>query len=495
MLGHGQSLNPAAFKYNWQGAWSPNNIYDYRDVVKHRGRTYYCNTDALRRENLQGYLHEPGKTGSAWTVHTAGQVNRGGWGPHKQYEVGDLVMYKGSWYLCKIAGYGIHPIYENGSLTNKWTKVIASPQLSNPSKFIPMGPCENPLGWSKFRGAGQGVGTGWGSGGSEGTWLVDWDGLPKWYGRTRSSGTSYHKHLNIGDDQEFKQGWSQAFQMVDFLRNDKFAITDSSIECVQLLPGTYSSFFLLNNGEVYSQGYNAYRNLGTGQNTTTNYTPLRVGRDHVNSNWSDSITGTFRDAFIIKLAGGSHGDCAATFASQVCALDSEGYVWTWGGAARGALGIGDGDSGALNLDYGIPIRLRKSMFGGSDIIDIYGAAYHNNTEYYTWYAVADNGIVWAWGANEFGQAGVGTSQYGVVRRPQPVFDSNKYGGMSILLIILVLMVIMFQVSWTCVNIFMLLTVQEHEGKEQMLLSMDILVFKMFGYQITVIKARRITVVA
>lgn len=61
MLGHGQSLNPAAFKYNWQGAWSPNDIYDYRDVVKHRGRTYYCNTDALRKGNLQGYLYEPAK--------------------------------------------------------------------------------------------------------------------------------------------------------------------------------------------------------------------------------------------------------------------------------------------------------------------------------------------------------------------------------------------------------------------------------------------------
>lgn len=428
MLGHGQSLNPAAFKYNWQGAWSPNDIYDYRDVVKHRGRTYYCNTDALRKGNLQGYLYEPGKTGNAWTVHTVGQVNRGGWGPHKQYEVGDLVMYKGSWYLCKIAGYGIHPIYDNGSLTNKWTKVIASPQLSNPSKFIPMGPNENPLGWNKFRGAGNGFGIGWGSGGSEGTWLVDWDGLPKWYGRTLTHGVSYHKHLNIGTDEEFKQGWSRAFQMVDFLRNDKFPLTDSSIECVQILPGNDSSKFLLNNGEVYTQGYQTGYSHGTGVNNTTNYTPMRVGHDHVNNNWSDSITGTFRDAFIVKLAGGTHGDQASTLGSHAIALDSEGYIWVWGDTNRGILGIGDGASAALSVDRGIPVRLRKDMFGGNDVIDIYGCLYHPNAAYYTWYAITDNGLVYSWGANEFGQAGTGTSRNGVVRRPQPVFDSNKYGG-------------------------------------------------------------------
>lgn len=430
MFGHGLSLNPASFKYNWRGAWSPNTIYDYRDVVKHRGRTYYCNTDGLRKNQIQGYVEEPGKRGTAWTVHTMTQVNRGGWGPHKQYEVGDVVMYKGDWYLCKTAGYGIHPVYENGALTNKWTKVLTSPQLSNPSKFIPLGANENPLGWTRYNGGGNGFGMGWGAPGGEGAWLVDWDGMPKWFGRTMTHSQQYFKHLNIGADEEFRTGWNPAFQFIDFKFNDKFPITDSKIECVQMITGNGQHKFLFNNGEVYSWGINTGRSIGWSENTETAYTPQRTGRDYQNGSWDEDITGTFRDAFIIKLVGGSSVGAQGQIAGTTAALDSEGYVWVWGDSNRGALGIGDGGQTGNDLDRGIPVQLPKSMFGGDSIVDIYGCNYVVSTAYQTYYAITENDIVYAWGDNQYGQAGSGGGQGLYVKRPQPVFDGNKYGGIK-----------------------------------------------------------------
>ncbi len=42
----GQNLNPATFKYSWQGDWKPHVVYGRHDVVRHRGRTWYAKNDA-----------------------------------------------------------------------------------------------------------------------------------------------------------------------------------------------------------------------------------------------------------------------------------------------------------------------------------------------------------------------------------------------------------------------------------------------------------------
>ena len=57
----GQNLNPATFKYKWKGDWKPHICFNRNDVVRHKGRSWYCNTDALFRNQSKGYSHEPGR--------------------------------------------------------------------------------------------------------------------------------------------------------------------------------------------------------------------------------------------------------------------------------------------------------------------------------------------------------------------------------------------------------------------------------------------------
>lgn len=430
MFGNGQSLNPASFKYNWKGKWNPEVFYGYRDVVRHRGRTYYCNTENLLRNGLRGWNEEPGKTGSAWTVHTLGQVNRGGWGPHKTYEVGDIVMYKGDWFLCKTAGQGIHPVYDNGALTNKWTRVISSPGLTGENRFVPLMGQENPLGWTRYNGGGGTCGQG-GTSGSPGVWLVEWSGNPVWYSTKHYFNYNYWKHVAVDNTDRCNWGKRFSFQFIDRFYNDKQPIT-GEMECVQLMTGGATSFLLFNNGEVYAFGYNSERQLGN-NNASIMYAPIRVGGDMSESDaqgvlWDKNITGLFRDAFIVKLCGGDHGGNSASFAHQCIALDSEGYVWTWGSGDRGRTGTGVG-ANDNNVDVGVPVKLPRSFFGGETVVDLYSVNANNNGTYSTYYAITNNERVYSWGDNSTGQAGVGVGQY-YVRRPQIVFDANRYGGIK-----------------------------------------------------------------
>lgn len=429
MFGHGQSLNPASFKYNWKGKWHPDTLYAFRDVVRHRGRTYYCNTENLLRNNLRGWNEEPGKTGSAWTVHTLGQVNRGGWGPHKTYEVGDIVMYKGDWYLCKTAGQGIHPVYENGSLTNKWTRVIVSPSLNHNDRYVPLMGQDNPLGWTRYNGAG-GTAGGSGSSGAPGVWLVDWGGNPVWYHNVHNYDGQYWKHLTVATDDRSSYGKRQGFQFIDRFMNDKQPIT-GEMECIQMMPGGAQSWFLFNNGEVYSIGYNNSGQLGCGHTSNMPAT-VQVGIDYGTSStgaiWNGSITGKFREAFIVKIVGNNHGDKTASYNGQCIALDSEGYVWTWGAGDYGRTGLGY-SANDLNADVTTPVKMPRSFFGGDTVVDLYSISAPSNGLYGGYFAITNNEIVYAWGYEGSGELGGGASR-SMLRRPMPVFDGNKHGGIK-----------------------------------------------------------------
>ena len=423
----GQNLNPATFKYTWKGDWKPHVVYGRHDVVRHRGRTWYAKSDEGANERYQGYYYEPGKS-NFWENHTNGNVNRGGWSPQRTYHKGDLVSYKGDWYVCVTGGRGIHPVYDHGALTNKWTRVAKSPRMSNPGKFVPLVGNQAPLGWDRHYGTDaptqQGI---------QGCFLVDWDGNPCHFGGLQNSTAGYYY---IGANSRTgllygRRAKVASMPWTDFLEHDKQPITGEN-EIIQIAATSRNAWYLSNNGEVFHSGYNTNKMGGTGDtNSTRNYGPSTVGKDNTSTgtNWNAAISaGTFRDSFIVKLATAFIGEDRSVDGNCL-ALDSDGNVWTWGDSTYGATGWGHPENApAFDTDSGTPFKLDyNNWFGGSPIIDIWtfmGPATNGRQGVF---ALDNNGILWAWGENHMSQLGV---EYDYVRRPTPVFDCGKHGGLK-----------------------------------------------------------------
>ena len=150
---------------------------------------------------------------------------------------------------------------------------------------------------------------------------------------------------------------------------------------IAIVAGDDHSLALKSDGTVWAWGYNYYGQLGIGTSGigTNSSTPVQVlGEDGINplSNIKAIAAGT----------------------SHSLALKSDGTVWAWGYNYYGQLGD---DS---TVDSSTPVQVLG--VGGSgkltDVIAIDGGWYHS-------LALKSDGTVWAWGRNNNGQLGDGTT--------------------------------------------------------------------------------------
>ena len=152
--------------------------------------------------------------------------------------------------------------------------------------------------------------------------------------------------------------------------DDKFAIPMTK-------SGNSFTVALMDNGTVWTWGSG---NLGDGTSSASYY-PVQVVK-------SVSSTGerTYLDNIVSVAAGNSHA----------LALDTNGRVWTWGSNANGQLGRTGSTSVAAEV----------SIVGDTDdsanIIAIAAGKEHS-------LALTSDGRVYAWGLNNYGQLGHGTS--------------------------------------------------------------------------------------
>ncbi|MEC4685983.1 MAG: RCC1 repeat-containing protein [Nitrospirota bacterium] len=155
-------------------------------------------------------------------------------------------------------------------------------------------------------------------------------------------------------------------------------VTDIQIKCVDILKdvvaiaaGGRHSIALKTDGTVWAWGSNRVGQLGDGT-TTSSTSPVEV-------------TGIENIAVIA--AGGSHS----------IALKTDGTVWAWGYNKYGQLGDG------TTIDSPVPIQISAL----TDVVDIAtGGIGASNT-----FALKDDGTLWAWGGNLYGQLGNGTTTY------------------------------------------------------------------------------------
>lgn len=151
-----------------------------------------------------------------------------------------------------------------------------------------------------------------------------------------------------------------------------------SKKIISVSAGTSHSLALDDQGKVYTWGDNIYGKLGDNTNTHRN-TPVAV---------LDGTAGLLTKR-IIQVVGG--------FGNSI-ALDDQGKVYTWGLNYYGGLGNG------LAGDSYVPVAVADGgvSFQSKKILQVAAGSYHS-------LAIDDQGKVYTWGRNQFGQLGNGNT--------------------------------------------------------------------------------------
>ena len=160
-------------------------------------------------------------------------------------------------------------------------------------------------------------------------------------------------------------------------------------DVVQVVAGRTHNLALRSDGTVSAWGINEHGALGDGT-TTDRSTPVQVS----------GLTGV-----MTQVAAGEEFSLA---------LRSDGTVWAWGRNDRGQLGRGTTSSGEL-----VPARVAvlnrvTKVSAGRDFA----------------LALRSDGVVFAWGANRFGQVGNGAASYSPVTVPVKVAGLSQVTGIS-----------------------------------------------------------------
>ena len=154
------------------------------------------------------------------------------------------------------------------------------------------------------------------------------------------------------------------------------------------------SFALKNDGTLWAWGWNFYGQFGDGTYTFQNI-PTQIGTD---TNWID-------------ISGNEH----------TIALKTDGSLWAWGQNNFGELGNG------TNTESTVPIQIGMD----NNWLSISGGGTHN-------LAIKNDGTLWSWGQNNYGQLGDGTFinksnpiQVGTDNDWQIISASDDYHSMAI----------------------------------------------------------------
>ncbi len=131
---------------------------------------------------------------------------------------------------------------------------------------------------------------------------------------------------------------------------------------------------ILVNGLAWSWGNNQYGQCGCGSTAAQIASPTPVNQGATRYTWIDQ--------------GGN-----LTNDGHELALDGTGAVWAWGDNAGGQLGIGS------RTNSNVPVAVTGLPAG---IVDVRAGGQHS-------LALDNAGNVWAWGANQYGQVGNGTT--------------------------------------------------------------------------------------
>ncbi len=202
--------------------------------------------------------------------------------------------------------------------------------------------------------------------------------------------------------------------------------------------GFSHSLALKSDGTVWAWGYNAYGQVGNGGSASpvtnpvqvtglTGVTAISAGGVHSMALRNDGSIWVWGSNLAGQIGNGSAGPTPATSPFQVpglstmsaiaagnahcLAVQNDGTVWAWGDNNSGELGNG-GTSASLPSPFQIP--------GLTGVTAVTGGNYFSE-------ALKNDGTVWSWGLNSYGQLGDGTT----TQRTSPVQVTGLTGVTSI----------------------------------------------------------------
>ena len=97
------------FKYRWRGDWTAARSYRRDDIVRVNGKSYVCliahTSDSVFKNDLEAILpgSNPPQPQPKWVVMTSGRSFLGDWTGAINYNLGDVVLYQGSLYICVVS--------------------------------------------------------------------------------------------------------------------------------------------------------------------------------------------------------------------------------------------------------------------------------------------------------------------------------------------------------------------------------------------------------
>ena len=172
----------------------------------------------------------------------------------------------------------------------------------------------------------------------------------------------------------------------------KIEITDEEVITTNGIRAAGEDFFIDDKGKVYTWGRNRYGQLGNGTNEDSNV-PICI---------SDIADNALNGKNIVEVQSGG---------STMIALDNEGKVYTWGKNEYGQLGNG------TNVEYANePICISDipdNAINGKNIVEVQSSD--------TMIAIDSEGKVYTWGVNWYGLLGNGTD---VEDSNEPICISN-----------------------------------------------------------------------
>ena len=163
---------------------------------------------------------------------------------------------------------------------------------------------------------------------------------------------------------------------------DNFVEFQSIMDNVStVVTGLHTTFAIRTDGSLWAFGRNDYGQLGDGT-TTNRHLPVKI----------------MDDVAIV-----SAGISAVSGIYQTFAITADGSLWAWGRNDYGQLGDG------TTIDRHSPIRIMEGLDTDGWHRRIIPALHHT-------FAIREDGTLWAWGRNDYGQLGDGTT----VNRHLPV---------------------------------------------------------------------------
>ena len=217
---------------------------------------------------------------------------------------------------------------------------------------------------------------GWNSSGQLGDGTTDNKNTPNYVGDAirrwmKIAAGEMHTIATMTDGTLWAWGYNADGQLGDnstVNRNVPVQEYSRGFDWIEVAAGLYHSVALKSNGSLWAWGLNNYGQLG--DNTTiTKHAPVR---EYTNA-----------EDWVAVTAGDYH----------TVALKSDGTLWSWGSNEYGQLG----NNSTVNSSVAI-----QEYYQDTDWVAV--AAGINHT-----LALKSDGSIWAWGHNEYGQLGIGST--------------------------------------------------------------------------------------